>query len=421
MHRQHTTYRHSPAHGNRLSSARGPLCTAALLLLMIASIAGCGSASHHDPTASKPTAPQGKAKPAALITPAPSAVVARVGNHKLTGAELAHLASVEVGTEPAEIRVAIVPPEFKACVARLQAKASAEEAKAKEEGLSVEGGSFKARCEKRYERLLKAAAQRWISGEWVIHGAEEAGVALSKHALEQRYLQDIREGYKSFGEYEKYLLETGQTEADFKRWIQTTLDGEHIRELFVRKGAQITPADLRRYYDIHKLQFKNPQQRDLYIVQTKSKAAAEKAKREIAAGRSFAAVAKDSSLPQPIHSEHGFVRGLIPGFYHETVLNQAIFGAKPNVLEGPVKISLGWYVFEVKRIRQGHQKSFAEVESSIKKVLPQRRMLHMLAAFTIPWRAKWVKKTICSPSFFMNKCRGFKPSAAEPEDPYTIA
>jgi hypothetical protein len=87
-----------------------------------------------------------------------------------------------------------------------------------------------------------------------------------------------------------------------------------------------------------------------------------------------------------------------------------------------VKIFLGWYLFEVKRIHWGRQRSFAEIKSSLAQTLPKRRTEHMLAAFTSRWRAKWVKKTDCASTYVVQKCRQFTPTAeTPPEDPYTLA
>ena len=416
---------------DRCPSARVPLAArkrrraSAAALAAMACLAGCGGASNGSTTTAAPgsSATEASATHAALVSPGPHAVVARVGARALTGAMLEHLIGVEIGTEPAQVRVHLVPPEFKECVARLEAKAKAQAA-------NVIGVDFRGECQKRYEEMRQETVKRWISGEWVIHGAEEAGVAVSDHAVHERYIQDIREGYKSYGEFAKYLEETDQTEADLLREIRTTLDGEHIREGIERKAADLTSAGLLAYYREHPLRFKIPQRRDLYIVRTKTKAAAEKAKQEIAAGRSFASVVDATTLGQPVHSKHGFVRELKPGLYNEPEIDQAIFRAKPDVLTGPIEVFiggptrtfLGWYVFEVKRIHPGRQKSFAEVASSLRKQLPEQREKEMLVAFTTRWRAKWVKKTNCSAGYVMAKCSQYKPpKGAQPEDPYTLA
>ncbi|HEY3667902.1 MAG TPA: hypothetical protein VGL19_17995, partial [Polyangiaceae bacterium] len=217
--------------------------------------------------------------------------------------------------QPAQIRVRLVPPDFKACVAHLDAVAKQEAARELGEGITPEGGSAKTRCQKRYEKLLKETVKRWISGEWVVHGAEEAGVAATDRLVNEEYVKEIGEDYKSYAEYEDYLRETKQTKDDMLRTIRVTLDGERIRSSIGRKAADVTPADLRRYYRIHPLQFKVPQRRDLFIVRLKTKAEAEKVKLAITRGRSFASVAKASTINQPLLSKDGFVHGLVPGFY----------------------------------------------------------------------------------------------------------
>jgi hypothetical protein len=383
---------------------------AALAVLTSISLVGCGAGtSHHSP--SKPAGGPTKSKSAAIVLPSEHTVIARVGDHVLTGAMLAHLISTGIANEAAPIRVALVPPSFSACVA-----------KARQANAVVSSTGARNTCQASYEEDRREAITRWISGEWVIHGAEEVGVAPSDRSVHENYVQEIREEYKSFSEFEKYLAETGATEADLLRQIRVARSGEHIREKFKSIGGHVTQADVRDYYEAHRAHYTIPQRRDLEILRFKTKPEAQKAKREIVAGRTFASIAKSSTLAQPIHSKDGFVRGLVPGYYSEPPIDRAIFNAEPDRLGGPVKIVLGWYLFEVKQIHHGRRKGFNEVKSSIRQMLPKLRFDQTLTSFTSRWRAKWREKTDCTENYVVQKCKQFKSApGALPEDPYTLA
>jgi foldase protein PrsA len=405
--------------GRVLASRRVRPRAMALVLLAGLALAGCGAGtSHRDPPKSVPNQPKpslNQPKPVALAVPGTQAVVARVGSRTLTGAMLTHLIDLGVALEPAAIRAPLVPPSFSKCI-------TAIEAQERLKGTSVSAASAERTCQARYEEDRQAAIRRWISGEWTIHGAEEYGVAVSDQAVREGYIREAHEESKSVSEFEKQMVEAGETEADRLRAIRVTRSGERIREKIERIANHITQADLRHYYETHLRSYTVPEKRDLEIMRFKTKSEAEKAKREIAAGRTFASLAKASTLPQPIFSKDGLVRGLAPGVYSERPLDRAIFRSRPNVLGGPVKIVLGWYLFEVKRTHQGRRKAFGEVATSIRRMLPKLRTEQMLTAFTVPWRKKWRAKTDCARGYVIRKCKQFKePPGTQPEDPYTLA
>ena len=147
-------------------------------------------------------------------------------------------------------------------------------------------------------------------------------------------------------------------------------------------------------------------------------------KSEIAAGKSFASVA--SKLPaahQPYFSKHGLVLDYQPGLYSETPLDHAIFAAKPNVLSGPVGISLGYYVFEVKRTLPPHQKTLAQVQATIRQELPKILYKQVLVEFIKGWRQRWTARTDCRAGYVVTHCRQYRPPiGVRPpnEDPYTL-
>jgi parvulin-like peptidyl-prolyl isomerase len=275
-----------------------------------------------------------------------------------------------------------------------------------------------------YEHALAdrgAALNFLIVQQWVIGGAAEEGVHVSDRELKQE-LKSVLRG-QSQAQAEKELAKTGLTWADFVLERKEQLLAEGIRHLLRRKTAHPTQAQIASYYDHNKKLFGVPKRRDLQIVRAASEAEARKLKSEIAAGRSFASVA--SKLPaahQPYFSKEGSVLGYEPGLYSEPPLDHAIFAAKPNVLSGPVGISLGYYVFEVKRTHPPQQKTLAQVQAAIKQQLPEILYKRALAAFVRGWRHRWRARTDCRPGYVVTKCRQYRPVGvpAPNEDPYTL-
>jgi len=267
-----------------------------------------------------------------------------------------------------------------------------------------------------------AALNFLIAQQWVIGGAAEEGVHVSDRELNQE-LKAIVRG-KSQAQVTKELAKTGLTWADFVLETKVQSLGEGIRRLLMRKAAHPTQAQIADYYNHNRQLFGVPKRRDLGIVRAASEAEARKLKSEIAAGKTFASVA--STLPtarQPFFSKGGSVVGYEPKLYSETRLDHAIFAAKPNVLSGPVGISLGYYIFEVKRVHPPEQKTLAQVQATIRQQLPEILYKQALAAFIKAWRERWRARTDCRPSYVVTNCRQYRPPTGVPapnEDPYTL-
>jgi parvulin-like peptidyl-prolyl isomerase len=246
-------------------------------------------------------------------------------------------------------------------------------------------------------------------------------VAASTQDVE-RVVESFRQrNYPTRASYERYLRGLGRTEEDQLFKVQTELDSEAIRRAIKKQVGPVTSARLASYYASHRHLFHVPEARNVEIVRAESQALALAVKRGIAAGRSFADALKGNSLPQPIFSKNGLVRGYTSGTYAQRPLNDAIMSARPGVLSGPVKISLGYYVFEVRKVLPAHEKPLAAVSSSLRRQLPEQLQQHALVAYIARWRRQWLGRTDCRPGYVISKCRQYRSSGTgAPEDPYTL-
>jgi hypothetical protein len=380
------------------------------LLAATLALGSCGGAAHGHSGPSGSTAASTAATGDA--TSEPDAVVATVGRDAITRAMVEHVFAGLVKSEGPSA-VAPAPPAFTACVKHLEAASASP---------PPNTSTLKSDCQAEYEKLQKQSLDTLISQQWVIGGAREEGVHVGRTALEHALLK--AETGESPGQVERDLTNTGRTLADFARETRVALFGEGIRDVFLRRTRHPSQASIVSFYNEHRSEFSVPKRRDLQIVRAATEGAALNLKREIAAGRSFASVAK--GLPaslQPIYSKDGFVREYEPRLYQEPPLDHAIFAAKPHLLSGPVGISLGYYVFKVTRTYPARQYSFTQAGPKIMRVLPKTLYKAAFAAYVRGWRQRWRARTDCQPGYVVPKCRQFKASGAhpaEPEDPYTL-
>jgi hypothetical protein len=273
-----------------------------------------------------------------------------------------------------------------------------------------------------FQALVPKALDRLIVDYWAIGAGAEAGVSVSEGQVEQVLGREEAQE-PPLSRFEKTLAETGRTIADLKMGIRVQLIEEAFRQKILSSTEHLTPAQVASYYEQHKSIFGTPQRRDLLIARMGTLAEALKVKREIASGKSFASVVKKIPLGQPIYSSNAFVSDYESEMYSEAPLNNAILAAKPKILTGPVKISLGYYVFEVKRIIPATQQTLAQSEAAIKATLPHSLDVEGTAAFIAAWRKKWTAKTSCQPAYVVPKCQQYTPPAGstpEAQDPYTF-
>jgi parvulin-like peptidyl-prolyl isomerase len=382
------------------------------VLMGVLVLAGCGGGGSHGSATT--SSADGKSEPSGPAVSEPNAVVARVGDQVITKAMFAHELAVEARNEGPGIRPP-VPPDFVACVARLKAAAS---------GTTVSGpapgtAALKSDCQELYEVLEGRALDRLIIDDWTAGGAAEFGIAVPEETIQ--HLIEKYEHERPPGQLVKLLAERDRTLADLATQEKTQLLGEGIRLVLKHKTEHVSQAQVASYYEQHKASFGVPERRVLEIARTATEAAALKVKREIASGKSFASVVKKLPLAQPIFTTDGLVPAYASGMYEEPPLNNAIFAARPGVLSGPVKISIGYYVFEVKGILPASQKTLAQSEAAIRQQLPGELYEQALVAYIKHWRATWRAKTDCLPGYVVPKCREYRlPVGAPPEDPYSF-
>jgi PPIC-type PPIASE domain len=388
---------YSTEHSRRLRSRGGVLC--ASLAALVLALTGCGGSKHDAGTTSATTAADPVSEP--------NAVIVRVAGHPITKAQFEHRLAGEIKFEQLG-GFAPVPPNYTACIAHVQAPSTTV-------GAKPSTATLKAQCEAQYHSLLKGALGPLIATQWVTGAAKEAGFSVSEAEVQAQLKRE--EGHLTQAQVLANLAKRDVTLPEFASEVKIEMLDEKFRHMLKAKAEHLTAAQVAAYYAAHKSQFATPQRRALYIARAATKAEALQAKRKLAAGRRFATVVKRLAPTQPIFSNDGYLAAYEPDLYREPPLNEAILAARPNVLSGPVKISLGYYVFEVKRVTPAVQEPLARAQTTIRATVPYERYKQALAAWVARFRAHWRALTTCSPGYVFAKCAG---APSEPEDGYTI-
>jgi len=200
--------------------------------------------------------------------------------------------------------------------------------------------------------------------------------------------------------------------------VKLNLLSSKIQQKIAKQKAKVTHAQIEKYYHENPQRYGVPEKRDLELILSKTEAAAKKAKAEVESGKSFASVAKASSVDPTSKANGGQLPGVVKGQVEKS-LDQAIFAAKKGVLSGPVKSPFGYYVFRVKNTTPGTQQSLKQAEQTIKAQLTATQQQSALTNFVKHFKTKWTAKTECRSGYVVMDCKQYKAPKTTPATPPT--
>jgi foldase protein PrsA len=357
----------------------------------------------------------------------PSNAVVQIDGNPITKATFAHwLGVAAASTSGATGAKAVVPdpPDYKECIAHLQATTPPVKGQP-----APTQAQLKAQCEQQYKALQQEVMGFLISTAWVLGEAESLGVKVSDKEVHKRFEQIRSQQFPKAAEFEKFLAASGQTVSDLLLRVKSSLLAQKVQQKIIKSKANITHAQIAQYYKENSQRFGQPEKRNLKIILTKTEEAAKKAKQEIESGKSWATVAKSTSIDPTTKASGGVLVGVVKG-QEEKSLDSAVFSAKKNVVQGPIKTVFGYYIFEVTGVTPGNQLTLAQAEASIRQQLIASHQQAALSNFIKEFKKKWLAKTECVASYggvpvaqAIQDCKEYKapktPSGVTPAVPQT--
>jgi foldase protein PrsA len=339
----------------------------------------------------------------------PSDAVVQVGSNPITKATFEHWMSVAAAssatTATGKTAKPVVPdpPNYTECIAHLEATA-AKPAKGQAKPTTAE---LKSECEQQYTSLKQEVLGFLISSEWVIGEASNLGVNVSDAEVKKEFEKIKNEQFPKAAEFEKFLATSGQTVSDLLLRVKLNMLSSKIQKKIAKGKGTPSKAEIEKYYKENPSRFGTPEKRNVKIILTKGEAEAKKAKQEIESGKSFASVAKATSIDPTSKAKGGELKGVVKG-QEEAALNTAIFSAPLNKLSGPVKTPFGYYIYEVTGTTPGTQQSLAQSEASIKQQLTATQQQAALSKFVKEFKKTWTAKTDCREEFVVMDCKQYK-------------
>ncbi len=296
------------------------------------------------------------------------------------------------------------PPTYKACIAHLEATAP-KPAKGQSKPTPA---ALKTQCEQQYTALKQQVLSFLISANWLLGEAASQGVKVSDAEVKKQFGQIKSQQFPTEAAFQKFLKSTGYTVSDLLLRVKLDSLSTKIQQKVTKDaGKKPSQKEISSYYEQHKSQYGQPEKRNILIVLTKTQAQAEKAKKEIESGKSFASVAKSVSIDPVSKAAGGSLPGVVKG-QEEKALSEAVFGAKVSVLGGPIKTPFGYYIYEVKKVIPGSQQALSKVQSTISQQLMAQGQQKALSEFVKNFRKKWTSRTECRAGYSVQDCKSYK-------------
>jgi foldase protein PrsA len=264
----------------------------------------------------------------------------------------------------------------------------------KEQAKQVQDAQIKQYCQSIDKQSKDAAMQSLLTQKVVAGEADQSKLTASDAEINKQldtiYTQLIG-GKKNLAKFTKLA---GGNADSLRAEAKNAVLLEKLQKKIQKDAGTVTDADVLAYYNKNKAQYAQPETRNLHVVLTKTEGDANKAKKALEGGQSFATVAKKYSIDQVTKNAGGKLENVAKG-QQEKALETAAFATKPGELAGPVKSESGYYVVRVDKVTAAKTIPFAQVKAVLKQQVQQTKPQEAFTKWQDRVVKEWKKKTEC--------------------------
>jgi parvulin-like peptidyl-prolyl isomerase len=275
--------------------------------------------------------------------------------------------------------------------------------------------------DEKYDELMKTALGELFDSVWIQGLAEEMGISVTKKEVAEELEKLKAQAFKTEKQFQEFLEESHYTPADVDVRVRVQILSKQIQEQVQGEPSVPSSREIEEYYEEAKSsQYTTPENRDIRTVLNKDRAKVEEAKAQLEKDdsvQSWEKVAKKFSTDPATKGKGGLQSGVSDGGVPEP-LNKAVFAAPQGEVEGPVKDSRGYVVFEVMKVTPEKVQSLEEVKSQISSQLEEQASQQSFTRFLRNYTSTWKSRTFCAADFTIERCANFKgdgrPAEADP-------
>ncbi|WP_196807318.1 peptidyl-prolyl cis-trans isomerase [Candidatus Solirubrobacter pratensis] len=347
----------------------------------------------------------------------PGNAVATVDGDSVSKTDFSHWLTVAAKSS-GQANAAVPDPQsdYKNCVAQKR-KTTPAPAKGQPK---VTDAQLKTQCKTEYTQLRDQVLQLLISFKWIQGEADSMGVKVTDADVKKSFDEQKKQSFPKDADYKKFLQTSGQSEQDILQRVRLDLLSNKIRDKVIKGKDKVSDAAIQDFYNKNKARFAQPEKRDLRVVLTKKQGDAQTAFNQLKSGAAWKTVAKKYSIDDTSKAAGGKLPAQAKGTLDKQ-LDDAVFSAKKNQLEGPVKTQYGYYVFEVTKVTPASQQTLAQAKDTIKQTLQSQNQQKALDAFVKDFTKRWKDKTECSDNYKTTDCKNGPKATPTPTAPATQA
>ncbi|MGK7346799.1 MAG: peptidyl-prolyl cis-trans isomerase [Candidatus Nitrospinota bacterium M3_3B_026] len=235
------------------------------------------------------------------------------------------------------------------------------------------------------ERIREALLTRLINNAALEIEAEEKNVTVTPESLERR----VRE---LLGEYDEArlgiaLAESGFTFDEWKKYLETRMKVEALVKLEVDSKVEVTKDEVEKYYKENADSFVWPRRAHVMQIMVHDETTAEQVREKLLNGADFSETAREvSQSPEAAEGgDLGFIsEGLLP-----PELEGVVFDLGTGDISEVVKSIYGFHIFRVVEREDSRTMSYEEASGRIRKILLEPKREEMFKE----WLETLKKKT----------------------------
>lgn len=235
---------------------------------------------------------------------------------------------------------------------------------AKINSTSITWKEFHAALEKQTGRQLLA---KMIREELIKQGAAKYDIQVTDEDVAAE-VDRLKAQFGSDAGLEQALTQYGMTLDDLRGQIRTSL----LLEAIASKDVTINEDEVKKYYDEHKDEFKEPEQVKARHILVKDEKTAKDIEKQLAAGADFAELAKAKS-EDPGSKDKGGDLGYFGRGAMDPAFEKAAFSLKIGETSAPVKSSFGYHIIRVEDKKPERIPPLEEVRSEVEKRIKREK------------------------------------------------
>jgi parvulin-like peptidyl-prolyl isomerase len=267
-------------------------------------------------------------------------------------------------------------------------------------------------ADKKFEEVKTAALGELLDAIWIQGQGEEMGIEVTPKQIATELAQIKEQNFKTEAAFQKFLDESNFTKEDVNKRVRLQILSTQIQQRLTGQAPPATKSQIEDYYEAAKsTQFTQPASRDIRTIVNKDVAKLEEAK---------AALEKDSSAKSweklaKKYSEDSFTKatgGLQAGVTAESGrfpadVEETMFAAPVVKVEGPVKTTSGFLIFQVEKVKPENVQELEEVRAQISSQLTQQAQQESFSEFVSNYQNKWQSRTFCADGYVIERCANY--------------